>query len=244
MTDGGPSSRALEAGSVQAETELLKRDRILDAIAKIAAGLMAAASLDDALPAALQQVGEAIGADRIVVLEATRAPAGGFLVHERGAWNAPGVAPRIRAGDAAGGPGAAAILGNFFATLAPGQIFTAFPRTMHGPLAEFFSSLSIQSLLLVPILIEGQPWGYLVFDDCHAEREWTTAASDTLQVLAEIFPAAPDPGAECDYAEPAPPRAGAAYVREHEAIFAPMRRLFALVREIATAITHEVGAFG
>jgi phosphoenolpyruvate carboxylase len=65
-----------------------------------------------------------------------------------------------------------------------------------------------------------------------------------LQVLAEIFPAAPDPGAECDYAEPAPPREGAAYVREHEEIFAPMRRLFALVREIATAITHEVGAFG
>jgi phosphoenolpyruvate carboxylase len=26
-------------------------------------------------------------------------------------------------------------------------------------------------------------------------------------------------------------------------IFAPMRRLFGLVREIATAITHEVGAF-
>jgi len=65
-----------------------------------------------------------------------------------------------------------------------------------------------------------------------------------LQVLVEIFPAAPDAGAECDYAEPAPPRAGTAYVREHEEIFGPMRRLFGMVREIATAITHEVGAFG
>jgi phosphoenolpyruvate carboxylase len=65
-----------------------------------------------------------------------------------------------------------------------------------------------------------------------------------LQVLMEIFPAAPDAGAECDYGEPAPPRVGAAYAREHEEIFAPMRRLFGLVREIATAITHEVGAFG
>src|SRR5271165_6702346 len=35
-----------------------------------------------------------------------------------------------------------------------------------------------------------------------------------LQILAEIFPAAPDPAADCDYAEPAPPRAGAAYTRE------------------------------
>jgi diguanylate cyclase (GGDEF)-like protein/PAS domain S-box-containing protein len=172
---------------VQAETELLQRDRILDAITKIAAGLLAAHTLDAALPAALQQAGEAIGADRVVVLKATRTPAGGFLVHERGAWNAPSVKPQIRAGEPAGKLETAAILGNFFATLAPGQIFTAFPRTMHGPLAEFLSSLSIQSHLLVPILIEGEAWGYLAFDDCHAERKWTTAESEALQVLGEII---------------------------------------------------------
>ena len=66
----------------------------------------------------------------------------------------------------------------------------------------------------------------------------------SLVLLAQIFPAAPDAGEECDYAEPAPPRGTAAYAREHAEIFAPMRALFALVREIATAITHEVGAFG
>jgi phosphoenolpyruvate carboxylase len=64
-----------------------------------------------------------------------------------------------------------------------------------------------------------------------------------LQLLAEIFPTAPDP-AECDYAEPHGPRTAAAYTREHTEIFEPMRRLFELVREIATAVTHEVGAFG
>lgn len=66
----------------------------------------------------------------------------------------------------------------------------------------------------------------------------------SLAMLAEIFPAAPDASAECDYAEPAAPRRSEAYAREHDEIFAPMRRLFALVREIATAVTHEVGAFG
>jgi phosphoenolpyruvate carboxylase len=66
----------------------------------------------------------------------------------------------------------------------------------------------------------------------------------SLQLLGEIFPAAPDPAADCDYGEPAPPRATAAYAREHREIFAPMRRLFDMVREIATAITHDVGAFG
>ncbi len=65
-----------------------------------------------------------------------------------------------------------------------------------------------------------------------------------LAALAEIFPASPDPSAECDYAEPRAPRETDAYAREHAEIFDPIRRLFALVREIATAVTHEVGAFG
>jgi phosphoenolpyruvate carboxylase len=49
---------------------------------------------------------------------------------------------------------------------------------------------------------------------------------------------------ERDYAEPPPPRDGAAYVREHDGCFAPMRRLFGLARQIATAITHAVSVFG
>src|ERR1700733_140454 len=66
----------------------------------------------------------------------------------------------------------------------------------------------------------------------------------SLAALGEIFPSAVDPSADCDYGEPAPKRGTAAYAREHEEIFAPIRRLFAMVREIATAVTHEVGAFG
>nr|WP_240048332.1 phosphoenolpyruvate carboxylase [Crenalkalicoccus roseus] len=65
-----------------------------------------------------------------------------------------------------------------------------------------------------------------------------------LELLAEIFPAAPDPAAGRDYGEPAGPDATISYAREHAAIFEPMRRLFALVREIGTAITHEIGAHG
>ena len=65
-----------------------------------------------------------------------------------------------------------------------------------------------------------------------------------LELLADIFPAAPDPATGRDYAEPRGPAATVSYAREHETIFRPMRRLFALVREIGTAVTHEVGAHG
>jgi phosphoenolpyruvate carboxylase len=65
-----------------------------------------------------------------------------------------------------------------------------------------------------------------------------------IKVLHEVFPAAPDPAADRDYAEAPGPRTESAYAREHSEIFDPMLRLFELVREVGTAITHEVGAFG
>ncbi len=65
-----------------------------------------------------------------------------------------------------------------------------------------------------------------------------------LKLLGDVFPAAPDPSTDRDYGEPHGPRGSDAYVREHEDIFRPMGALFELVREIATAVTHEVGAFG
>lgn len=65
-----------------------------------------------------------------------------------------------------------------------------------------------------------------------------------LSVLADVFPASPDPAAGRSYAEPAAPRASVTYQREHERIFLPMARWFDLVREIGTAITHHVGAYG
>ncbi len=65
-----------------------------------------------------------------------------------------------------------------------------------------------------------------------------------LKLLAEVFPTAPDPAADLDYAEPRAPHMSAAYAREHAEIFQPIDRLFAIVREISTAIIHEVGALG
>ncbi|RAI56013.1 phosphoenolpyruvate carboxylase [Roseicella frigidaeris] len=65
-----------------------------------------------------------------------------------------------------------------------------------------------------------------------------------LKLLEEIFPAAPGAVVGLDFHEPAPPREGLSYAREHAEIFRPMARLFALVRGCGAAITHEVGAFG
>ena len=65
-----------------------------------------------------------------------------------------------------------------------------------------------------------------------------------LDILGQIFPRDPGPGAARDYGETAGPTAHLSYESEHAAIFTPIARLFALTREITVALTHEVGAFG
>lgn len=65
-----------------------------------------------------------------------------------------------------------------------------------------------------------------------------------LDLLGQIFPAAPDPASGLDFGEPAPPREGTSYAEEHATILGPMAAYFALVRECSAVISHEVGAFG
>ncbi|BCJ92088.1 hypothetical protein IZ6_28230 [Terrihabitans soli] len=66
----------------------------------------------------------------------------------------------------------------------------------------------------------------------------------TLALMDEVFPNEADPTKGRDFGEPHGPRQAVSYAKEHEQIFDPIGRLFAQVREIGTAITHEVGAFG
>lgn len=65
-----------------------------------------------------------------------------------------------------------------------------------------------------------------------------------LQTLGRIFPNAPDEISGTDFGEPGTSPNSLGYGREHTEIFTPIARYFALVREISTAISHEVGAFG
>nr|WP_314072643.1 phosphoenolpyruvate carboxylase [uncultured Roseococcus sp.] len=65
-----------------------------------------------------------------------------------------------------------------------------------------------------------------------------------LDLLGEVFPAAPDAVSHLDFHEPATRDSRTSYAREHEEIFEPMRRIFALVLGCSAAVSEEVGAFG
>jgi signal transduction histidine kinase len=49
---------------------------------------------------------------------------------------------------------------------------------------------TIQSLILIPVLVQGQWWGFLGFDQCDREREWSDGEKDSFRAAADMIGAA------------------------------------------------------
>jgi phosphoenolpyruvate carboxylase len=64
-----------------------------------------------------------------------------------------------------------------------------------------------------------------------------------VDLLEQVFPAAPPPEEALDFYEPPSPRHGG-YGREQQEIVQPLRAAFALVRDISAVVSLECGAFG
>ncbi|WP_424814513.1 phosphoenolpyruvate carboxylase [Roseococcus sp. YIM B11640] len=65
-----------------------------------------------------------------------------------------------------------------------------------------------------------------------------------LDLLEQVFPAAPNPVSGLDFHEEATRDNRTSYAREHAEIFGPMREIFGLIRACSAAVSEEVGAFG
>ena len=79
------------------------------------------------------------------------------------------------------------------------------------------------------------------------ERLMRLDVVEVLKALAEIFPARPaGDEAERDFGEPTSyaPEALRGYRHDHETVFEPLARLYALLIRVGAGITHEIGAFG
>ncbi|MFN8383893.1 MAG: histidine kinase N-terminal 7TM domain-containing protein [Anaerolineales bacterium] len=51
----------------------------------------------------------------------------------------------------------------------------------------FLSQLGSQAIAAMPILVESQWWGFIMFDECLSERHWTSTELEALQTTANIF---------------------------------------------------------
>lgn len=164
------------------------RDALLAVITKSAAELVTAGTIAVAIPRILQGVGEALGVDRVLVLQnhATGPP-----LTLRNAWQRPGATVEIRPDYFSSLP---AILPpevrDWLKPLHAGNLVAVTRRDVSGAAREMFDELEIVSNLQAPVVIEGALFAQLAIDDCRTERSWTPVEREAVTTLADLIGAA------------------------------------------------------
>lgn len=170
-----------------AEKTLREHDALLSSVAKGAAELLGSHNNDAAIAAVLESIGKTITVSRVQLIRLQQGADGHFhgaLAYE---WCAPGLNsllddPRYQNLD----------------------LDSEYPRQMPSLLSQGMLSFHVddidpayrqryleadmQSLLHIPVHMEGKHWGTLCFiDSVRGRRDWSRAETDTLRTLAGLI---------------------------------------------------------
>ncbi len=163
----------------------LRRDATLEAVAFAAQRFLEEPDPEALTPAVLRRLGEATGVSRVYVYE-NGLRDGQLRTILRSQWVAPDATSHIPEGTELGFEG----FERWVKILGRGDV-------VHGPVEEFPASEretlrnhGIRSLLLAPVFVAGEWWGYVGFDDCIEDREWSQIEIDALRAASSTIGAA------------------------------------------------------
>jgi PAS domain S-box-containing protein len=192
-TDALRAAAGLVAGAVnreRSERALHRRDAILEAVSHGARELLAAASWLDAAHGFVRDLGEASGASRCYLFENVGGPNDELRSYERFEWAAAGISPQI------GKPELQPLdfdelgLTDLATRVSNGAIVSANTRDLSSGERAFFDAREVRSVITVPIFAGAEWWGFIGFDDCVTERDWSPAETDALRTAASLVGAA------------------------------------------------------
>ncbi|MBD1999833.1 response regulator [Leptolyngbya sp. FACHB-541] len=167
----------------QAELEMRRWSQLLQGVARATNQLLTSTNYSLALDEALQILGQAAEVDRICIFENHLVP-GKSSLHTslRHEWTQD---PSL------------AQLGNpalqnlpykescyWYNTLHRGETIATLVRDLPFPEQSLLKAQGVLSILVVPILVNGNFKGFIGLDDCHSERQWSEAEESTLLALA------------------------------------------------------------
>jgi signal transduction histidine kinase len=178
----------LLADSFDAMTgNLRQRDRILGSVQFASQQFLAATDWRSAVGEILTRIGQAAEVSRAYIFENHTDPDGCQQAGERFEYAAPGETRLTDSPKLQNHPWFGTGLEPWTEGLKQGCEFAGLARELSPAEQALLAPSRIQSLILVPILIEGVWRGYLGFDDCTRERIWTDAEAGSLHALADML---------------------------------------------------------
>jgi PAS domain S-box-containing protein len=174
----------------RAEEALRRHDAILKAAAFSAERFLTVPDWEQSIQEVLEQVGQAAGVERVYIFENERANDGTLLTSQRFEWAGPGVPSQMDDPRFIDIAWQASGFGRWEETLSRGKPIVGHVRDFPPSEQAVLSSQGILSLLDVPIFAGQHWWGFIGFDECRAEREWTDQEIEAVTVAANTLGAA------------------------------------------------------
>jgi len=166
------------------ESELKRRDRLLQSISRAVISLLHRSDLEIAIQEALQILGEAINADRVYIFENVRGdktPEIGMRLRQQ--WTNDGTLG-LRAAKENEHLSYQTSFPRWFERLSGGKSIKGLVKEFPDLERIVLEPESVKSLLAIPIFIESNFWGFIGFDDCTTERTWSEAEENVLNTAA------------------------------------------------------------
>jgi diguanylate cyclase (GGDEF)-like protein len=169
----------------QVELELKRRDQLMAAVSSASTSLLTELDYELAISQALKIIGEAAEVDRVLIYENYPHPSTGEVTMRlRQEWTKPGIRSLLP------------LLGNqvqsysifgvqhWYQALNEGRCICGSRTYLSISEQTLLGRDQVQALMIVPIRLGRQCWGFIAFHDCTSERQWSSHEESILFAMA------------------------------------------------------------
>lgn len=168
------------------EKTLRNRDGIFEAMAHAADLFLKNLDLSYNIQTTLEKLGRATGVSRVYVFANVSNEQGKIVAEQQYGWVRETLAPQNKAEKQSFCYADSGLTG-WSEKLAAGETICGNTRDFSEQEMHVLQQKSIVSILIVPIFTNQQWYGFLGFDDCMQEREWSPGEIDAIKTAAGII---------------------------------------------------------
>ncbi|MDO0825344.1 PAS domain S-box protein [Desulfosporosinus nitroreducens] len=166
-----------------AEEELNKKEKILSAVAMSIKEFLDCSDYLVAVKNSFELLGSATQVDRINLFQNTFDLAGNQYTNQKVEWHSSLCEPLLNNWELQGIPFTK--IDGFIEPLINGEAYFGIVRELKNDRTrEVLAAKGILSIAVIPIFVRGDFWGFVGFDDCTYERNWSEAEFSVLRAFA------------------------------------------------------------
>jgi PAS domain S-box-containing protein len=174
----------------QAQESLRRREVILEAVGFAAEQFLKSSNWEDCLPKVLKRLGETSQASRVYVFKKHFAPDDSLLISQLYEWCDDDIEPQMENPALQNTEFAQAGYSRWIRLFNEGVPVYGIVRELPPDEQAEFTREGILSIICFPIQIGNDWWGFIGFDDCRTEREWSALEIEALRAAVSTLGAA------------------------------------------------------